>query len=259
MSLNQTYRLKVSYDGSLYHGWQIQRGSSEKTIQGELNKALIQISKSEDIKSVGSGRTDAGVHALGQTVKVEMPLNIEPISLQKALSSHLPRDIRILHVEKCPIDFCPIRDAKSKEYRYLFTNQPFLSPFQIRYSTNISSPLDFSKMKQACKILQGELDFQNYFCVGTPVKTTRRSIFKCELRKNDCFWDPRFTSETYFFCIEGSGFLKQMVRLLMGTLWDVGKGRVGLDQFQRSFHEKLEGKLSAVAPPQGLFLWDVFY
>jgi tRNA pseudouridine38-40 synthase len=124
------YRLVLQYKGTRYNGWQIQPEHTGITVQGELNRALKVISKSDNVKSLGAGRTDAGVHALGQVAKVGIELVIAPESLVKALNSHLPEDIRVLHAQVSDADFFPTVHAKSKEYQYRFTNNKTVTAFQ---------------------------------------------------------------------------------------------------------------------------------
>lgn len=229
-----------------------------KTVQGELNSALKKIAKTEQVKTIGSGRTDAGVHALGQVVKIDMPLELQPENLVKALNSHLPDDIKAVDAELCDSSFMPTSDALSKEYHYRFTcNHHGPVALQEEFIAHQRSGLDFKLMDEACKILIGEHDFVNFFCEGTEVKSTVREIFECnifEVQSGDWMLPAH-----YVFRIKGNGFLKQMVRLLMGTIWNVGRGKVSLAEFQESLRVKTPSKLGPVAPPQGLYMVRVNY
>jgi tRNA pseudouridine38-40 synthase len=174
------YRLTIQYKGTNYLGWQIQPSKMGQTVQGELNKALEIISKAP-VKSLGAGRTDAGVHALGQVAKVGIELQIDPGNLLKALNSHLPHDIRVISAERSQEDFHPTIHAKSKEYHYRFTNQRMFTAFQVDMIANQPFELDFEQMQRACKILIGKHDFSNYFCEGTEVSSNIREIYECEI------------------------------------------------------------------------------
>jgi tRNA pseudouridine38-40 synthase len=253
-----TYKAKIQYIGTSYCGWQIQ--PTDKTIQGSLNKALIQINKSKDIVTLGSGRTDSGVHAFGQVVKISMPLLIGSEELIKALNSLLPQDIRVLEVQKVSKDFHPIAQAKWKEYSYLFSTSRNLSVFHKQFVTEAPTGLNIEKMKSACKLFEGEHDFKDFQCVGTEVSSTVRCVFSCQLEDYIDSWGP-FPNEPniYMLSVNGNGFLKQMVRLIVGTLWSVGQEKVSLEALESSLLSPSGEKLGIVAPPNGLYLKEVFY
>ncbi len=256
--LLNTYKITLEYKGTHYQGFQIQ--SSGRTIQGELNNALKLLSKSDDIKSLGSGRTDAGVHALGQIVRIEIPVNIPVTSLARALNSHLPLDIRVKSAELCLSGFHPIYSAKSKEYNYVFSNLDTISPFAQELITLFPFDLDIELMKEGCKLFCGEHDFINFQCTGTDVETSVRQIFSCDLLHfhSDGHWSE-IISDYYVFRVAGSGFLKQMVRLMMGALWSLGRGKITLSDLQKSLRIPMNNRLGATAPPQGLYLREVLY
>lgn len=252
------YRLTLQYKGTRYLGWQIQPDGAGLTVQGELNKALKVIAKSDEVRSLGAGRTDARVHALGQVAKVSMPLEINPTSLIRALNSHLPDDIRVIDSEVSDDAFMPTVHAVSKEYHYRFTNQKMFSAFQNDLIANQSFELDLSLMREACKVLVGEHDFINFFCEGTEVKSTVRTIFECEIFEvSQGQWE--MLPSHYVFRIVGSGFLKQMVRLLMGAVWNIGRGKITLSDLQSSLGPTKCQKLGATAPPEGLYMVRVNY
>lgn len=254
------YKITLSYKGTNYFGWQIQN-ESQITIQGELNKALSVITKSDNISSVGSGRTDAGVHALNQVCRIEIPLEIVPEALVRALNANLPKDIRISDASLCSSDFHPIFSAKEKEYIYLFTNHKSETAFQRELFTNLNWDLDFEKMQKACALFVGEHNFHNFYCLGTDISSTTRQIYSCELKpvQNTQVLSELF-GNYWQFSIRGNGFLKQMVRLIIGSLWELGKGNITEDDLKNHLSEiKFQSKLGPVAPPQGLFLKQVFY
>ena len=252
------YKLTISYQGTNYFGWQIQR-PDQVTIQGVLEDCLKKISKSIEIKTIGSGRTDAGVHALNQIVRIEMPLKIDEKSLVRALNSFLPLDIRAKEIELTDENFHPIFSAQKKEYIYLFnTKRP--TPFQQHLVTSVPYELDIEKMRKAAQCFVGEFDFCNFYTVGTEVKSTVRKIFKADIVPYESHDFEMYFTDVMALKIEGTGFLKQMVRLIMVTIWEAGRGKVELD----SIKSYLQGvpyskKLAAVAPPQGLYLSSVTY
>jgi len=253
------YRVKLSYQGCAYKGFQIQAPGT-KTIQGELNKALMEISKSNAVRTLGSGRTDAGVHALGQVVKATIPLQINPEALKKGLNALLPGDIRVLEVDASSINFHPIKDASWKEYHYYFTNVSHPGAFGQERFSNISYPLDIDLMKKACPLFIGEHDFQNFYCTGTEVSSTVRKIFECELFHETVAGSlQQFYPDFYVFRVRGSGFLKQMVRLMVGALWEIGRKKIGCDQLEGALNGPKSLKLGKVVPPQGLVLQEVYY
>ena len=251
------YRLIIQYKGTRYLGWQIQPESSGLTVQGELNKALEVVSK-HPAQTMGSGRTDAGVHALGQVAKASINLEINPENLVKALNVNLPEDIRVIHAETSDYDFFPTVHAKSKEYHYRFTAKRAFTAFQNDLIVNHPFDLDLNLMREACKILLGEHDFINFYCEGTDVSSTVRTIFNCEIIEvSQGDWE--MLPPHYIFKIEGNGFLKQMVRLLVGAVWNVGRGKISLEAFKTSLTSVRTQRLGPVAPPHGLYLVRVNY
>lgn len=256
--MNFHYKLLIQYKGTAYLGWQIQPENKGSTVQGELNRAAKIISKSNEIRSLGSGRTDAGVHALGQVAKLSMPLEIQPQSLLRALNSHLPDDIRVLEASLSDAEFIPTVHAKSKEYHYRFSCHRKPNAFQSELIVDHSFELDLSLMREACKVLIGEHDFSNYYCEGTEVNSHIRTIYECEILEVSSGSLEMFPPH-YVFRIVGNGFLKQMVRLLMGAIWNVGRGKISVKEFQDSLKGHRVSRLGAVAPPQGLYMVRVNY
>jgi tRNA pseudouridine38-40 synthase len=252
------YKLILQYKGTNYSGFQIQ-AADQKTIQGELNKALGIITKSENIKSLGSGRTDAGVHATGQVVRIAIPLRINEMNLVKAINSHLPNDIRVLHAEICDESFHPIFSAKSKEYNYIFSCES-PSPFVEDLISFYPHDLDIAKINSASKVFIGEHDFINFQCQGTEVATTIRSIYECEVipYDSDGHWGE-LTGKYFVIRVVGNGFLKQMVRLMVGALWNIGRGKITESDLKKALLEPQSDRLGATAPPQGLYLKSVQY
>lgn len=251
------YRLLIQYKGTNYLGWQVQPDDAGLTVQGEINRALKVISKSENVKSMGSGRTDAGVHALGQVAKVAIELQIPPVNLVKALNVNLPDDIRVLSSELSDEEFMPTIHAVSKEYHYRFTCTRTFTAFQNELIANYPFELNIEKMREACKILIGTHDFSNFYCEGTEVSHNVREIYECGIL--EIAQDSWMLPSHYIFRIVGNGFLKQMVRLLMGAVWNVGRGKISLEEFKAALSPNKVPRLGPVAPPNGLYMVRVNY
>jgi tRNA pseudouridine38-40 synthase len=252
------YRLTIQYKGTQYLGWQVQPEGAGKTVQGELNRALAEVSKSTKLQTMGSGRTDAGVHALGQIVKASIELAIDPLKLIPALNVKLPDDIRVVEASVSAPDFMPTVHAKSKEYHYRFTCQRMFTAFQNELIVNYPFELHLEKMREACQLLIGEHDFTNFYCEGTEVSSNIRTIFECEILKiEQAGWG--MLPEHFVFRIVGNGFLKQMVRLLMGAIWNVGRGKISLQDLQAALSAHKCPRLGPVAPPHGLYMVRVNY
>ena len=260
------YRAVVQYKGTHYSGWQIQTlGTS--TIQGVLENALQKLAQTPLVHIIGSGRTDAGVHAIGQTVRIGLSIMIPAEGLFKGLNSVLPSDIRIKRLEICDSTFHPQFQALWKTYYYLFTKHE-VTAFNFEFVSPAYSDVNLAKIPEALAVFRGKHDFKRYQCTGTPIKNTEREMFELQ------FFDhlpvelglPEWPN-IVGFKVTGSGFLKQMVRLMAGTVFEFSRGKFGLEQIQKSLiagshtnlgaHEKLH--LAPVAPPQGLYLFEVGY
>jgi tRNA pseudouridine38-40 synthase len=248
------YKGVLEYRGTGYQGWQIQPDPS-KTIQGEINRALKKISKSEQIKTVGASRTDAGVHACQQWIRIEIPLKIDPEALKRGINSLLPPEIHFSQVMICEESFHPIRDAQSKEYHYLFSCEQEISPLWCDLITHYPYPLDLSLMEQAAAKFIGKHDFANFFCTGSETPSTERTVYLSEIRSIPSVVSESLSPPRHFlFQVVGDGFLKQMVRLMVGAIWAVGQGRLSVDQLDDAIALRATGKVGVVAPPQGLYL-----
>lgn len=254
-----SYKLTISYQGASFEGWQVQP-EPHRTIQGHLNSALRKISKSEDIVTLGSGRTDSGVHALAQVVHARIPIHINEDALKKALNSHLPKTIRIIESVLCEKKFHPIRDAVSKRYDYLLYEGEEVPPFLHGMVTQVKGSCDWSRVESALEEFLGEHDFINFSTKGTEVTTTIRTIFEVKLSTS--------LPEGHYFkherglrviSVKGSGFLKQMVRLIVGTALAAGYGKISNNDIVEYLKEKKVDKLAAVAPADGLYLAKVDY
>lgn len=258
------YRAVVRYDGTGYYGFQWQQGLP--TIQGELNAALAKV-LGENTSCGGSSRTDTGVHALGQVIRITSETEMDCRKLERALKLVLPSQIEVVSLEESEKEFRPARDSVSKEYRYFFSNTPGVDGTSQRFIANNTFRLDPQVMKACAKLIEGKHSFHNFVSTGSNVGTTEREISLCELTVIDpgkvfsqvpLFPVPPEISSCYQFRIVGNGFLKQMIRHLMSALWKAGNGKLSVEEF----HELLSGpgredRLWRAAHPKGLFLWKI--
>lgn len=244
------YKIKVSYDGTNYSGWQVQ--PKHRTVQGELERLLTQMTgQKRHVRVESSGRTDAGVHARAQVAHFDLPDPVDPGYFQRGLNAQLDRDIRVLTFEKVSPDFHARFSAVGKEYRYFIYNGRIVPPTKRLYCVQEARPLDVDGMRRAARLLEGEHDFAPFSAnPNREIDGTVRTIHSLYVRKHGA----NITLE-----VQGNGFLYKMVRSLAGFLVRVGIG----DLEPEAVHDILaHGKRTAVVPtaqPQGLFLWKVFY
>jgi tRNA pseudouridine38-40 synthase len=241
-------RLLIEYNGSNYQGWQVQLKGL--TIQGMIEEKLTLIT-GEVIHLIGSGRTDSGVHAFGQVANFKTKSKLDVHSVQRALNSLLPPDIVIQRAEEVEEDFHARRESKSKVYEYRILNQDIRSAFRHEYAWHIPQKLDLEEMRKATQILIGEHDFSSFRSVGSPTRTTIRRIIRTEWKRD--------REGLIRFEIEANGFLKQMVRALVGTLVEVGRGKIDSEEFQKILDSKNRREAGPTAPAHGLFLKEVKY
>jgi tRNA pseudouridine38-40 synthase len=241
----QNYKIILSYDGTDYHGWQIQ--TNQRTIQGTLEAALYRF-RSARIPVMGAGRTDAGVHALGQAAHFQCDLGLSDAELLQALNGQLPPDIRIASLERAAPDFHARRSADSKVYRYRIIQTSRISPFDVRYALHRPGALNISHMKQAAKLFIREADF-TAFSSNRLLHPVRR-VIRSEIRETD---------DEITYTVEANGFLKYMVRTMMGTLLEVGKGRIQPGEITALFERRTRSLTSPTAPAKGLCLIRVKY
>lgn len=240
-------KLVIEYDGTNYHGWQSQDNAI--TVQDTLASAIYH-GIGEKPVLYGSGRTDAGVHAKGQTVNFHISTDIPPDKLKYVVNPFLPRDIHILDSCQVPDDFHSQFSALRKEYEYKILNSPIPSVFQQNYAYWIGRPLAFDDMAYACKAFLGEHDFSAFCATGSKVRDFTRTIYSSELVKNGDF---------LIYTVQGSGFLYNMVRIMVGTLIEIGHGKMKRDSIPEILRGKDRRKAGRTAPPQGLYLKQVFY
>ena len=244
-------RLKgiISYDGTHFSGYQVQPG--ERTVQAELERVLAIMHKGEKIKVTASGRTDARVHATGQTVHFDTSLAIPIEKYGKALNVQLPRDIRVLSIEEVAHDFHARYNVTGKRYRYIWSCEPIQSPFRRHYTveTNGVKP-NVNAMQQAAKAIIGTHDFSCFCAANTSVKDKVRTVTALQFE-----WH----GEELHMVIEGNGFLYNMVRIIAGTLWEVGIGRRTINNVALVIASKDRNQAGKTVPPHGLYLEKVFY
>ncbi len=247
VAINNNIRLTLAFDGTAYHGWQIQPGVP--TIQGLLLQAIGRIT-GERVTLVGSGRTDAGTHARRFVANFLTTSRIPPARLVHALNSILPHDVRILSAKQVPLNFHARRDARSKVYRYQVYLGPVMMPHLAREYYHFPRALDLSKMIQAARMFEGEHDFAAFAKTSSLPARTLRRIFRCQLTKR---------GHCLHLTVEGSGFLHHMVRNMAGTLLEIGKGAMSLKQFQDLFVKRDRKLAGFTAPAHGLILLKVRY
>jgi tRNA pseudouridine38-40 synthase len=238
-------RLVLSYDGTDFCGWQRQQG--DRTVQGEVEDALAKLA-GKRIPVVGAGRTDAGVHALGQVASFRTALNLGEAELLRALNSLLPRDVRVCAVHTAPPGFDARKSARSKIYQYRIFNGPQVSPFLFRYVLHRPGPLDIGKMAEAARLFRRKADF-TAFSSNRLLRPVRR-VMHSELKKK---------GREIVYTIEADGFLRYMVRAIVGTLLEVGRRRVEPREIEDLFRQKKRSLASPTAPAKGLCLIKVVY
>lgn len=244
----RNFKLTIEYDGSAYFGWQRQKDPN--TIQGAIERALHTLT-GRDITLTGSGRTDSGVHALGQAASFRTDTHLAPEDIHRALNALLPDDIVILSCEEMPEGFHARFDVVSKCYRYCLLNRPLPSAVGRQYAWHIRKPLDTAAMRKAIVHLEGTHNFKAFEGAGSPRSDSIRQVHQARLVSRN---HGRIDFE-----IEGSGFLRHMVRNIVGTLVDVGLGKITPDDLARIRDGKDRGAAGITAPAHGLFLVRVEY
>jgi len=244
----RTIKLLIEYDGTNYLGWQVQ--AKGPTIQGTIEEKLGILTK-ENIHVIGSGRTDAGAHAFGQVAHFKTESKMDVHAIQRALNSLLPPDILIQKAEEVGENFHARKHSKSKVYEYRILNRDVPSAFHCRYAWHIPPKLDLIEMKKATLMLVGEHDFSSFRSVGTPTRTAVREVIQAEWKREK--------KGIIRFEIEANGFLKQMVRAIIGTLVEVGKGKTTSEAFRKIIESRDRKRAGPTAPAHGLFLKEVKY
>jgi tRNA pseudouridine38-40 synthase len=243
----RTLKLVIEYDGFDYHGWQVQVHAV--TIQGVIEAALEKI-LGELIRVNAAGRTDAKVHALRQVASLRCPTDISTTALQRALNAVLPRDIVVHEVSDVPSDFHARFSALGKVYAYRILNRPARAPLRWRYVWHLPQVLDVPSMALAGTYLHGTHDFASFQATGSEVRTTTRTLTTLTVAHVD--------DEIVISCA-ANGFLRHMVRNIVGTLVEVGRGARPPADLRRILDGRDRRLAGATAPPQGLYLTQVLY
>lgn len=242
------YKLTIQYDGSRYDGWQKQ-GNTANTIQGKLESVLSHLVEGE-VEVHGAGRTDAGVHALGQTASVKLPGNLPPEQVRDYLNSYLPEDIAVTDVEQVEDRFHARLNAKGKVYRYEIRMGDVPDVFRRRYQYRVSEPLDVTAMRAAAEKLIGTHDFRAFCSNKKYKKSTVRTVSAVDIAVNDADMSITF---------RGNGFLYNMVRIMTGTLLEVGLGLRRAEEMEEILASRDRARAGKTAPAQGLTLVQVEY
>ena len=244
----RTIKLVMAYEGTEFSGWQIQ--PNHRTVQGLLQGRLREILGGEQIELAGAGRTDAGVHASGQVASFRTESGIPMEAFTKGMNAILPADVRILSGEEVPEEFHAQRSATGKAYRYQLFLGEVCPPFLYRYVHHETRPLDAPAMTRAISCLLGEHDFAAFQSTGSDVKTTVRTIHRADLNEAKGLLEFRF---------EGTGFLRHMVRSIVGTLLEVGRGAQPPEWVEEVLRGRDRAAAGPTAPAKGLFLVRVDY
>ncbi len=261
----RTIKLTLAYDGTPFVGWQ--RQAEGTSIQGLIEDALSRI-EGAPVAIVGAGRTDAGVHACAQVASARLTRRIEAATLQRALNATLPPEIRVTRVEEAAASFHARYDAVAKTYRYLIVNGPDATPFEWRYAWRVCERLDSARMAAAARLFEGEHDFAAFRGAGSGVKTSvRRVLASClapvaDLRSwpgSACVDGAGAGAERLAYEVTATGFLRHMVRAIVGTLVEVGAGRRDEASVERALLSGRRGDAGPTAPACGLWLVGVEY
>lgn len=244
----KNYKLTIQYDGSRYSGWQVQ-GNTDNTIQGKLQQVLSQLDQAP-VEVQGSGRTDAGVHARGQVASVKLRSEPDCAQVLDYCARYLPRDIAVVEAQEVQPRFHARLNAKSKCYVYRIWNSPIPNVFERKFLYQLPDPLDLAAMEQAAQLLLGEHDFRSFCGLRRFKKSTVRRIDSIEI--------SRLGAEIRFTYV-GNGFLNQMVRILTGTLVDVGLSKHPPEQVAHILAARDRSAAGPAMPPEGLCLEYLTY
>jgi tRNA pseudouridine38-40 synthase len=249
MEERRRVKLTVAYDGTAYAGWQVQPNGT--TVQSVMEDALVRILQ-EPVRLRAAGRTDAGVHAREQVVDFADSGKRDLGTIIRGGNALLPGDIRILTAETVPESFDARRHATEKEYRYFLHLSPVASPFLYRYAWHVESPLDLDAVREALSHVVGEHDFTSFRGQGCTARSPVRTVFRADLTRHDL---PGLWS----IDLAGNGFLRHMVRNIVGTVAESGKGKYPPERVGEILRARDRSAAGLNAPPHGLFLWRVAY
>lgn len=247
------FKLLLQYDGTDFHGWQIQE--ELRTVQGELTRVLSLLDD-RDVVIHGSGRTDAGVHAEGQVANVDFRREMTPHKLRSAINGNLPPDLRVLFADIAPEDFHARYSARSKTYTYRIVHSQVTSPFWARYALQEARPLDLNRMRSAANLFLGEHDWTAFSAAQSDAESRVRNVLKCDI---DDRWSARGRCHLVAVSITANGFLRYMVRSIVGTLLAAGRGEIDEEVIARAIREGRRELAGPTAPAHGLTLKSVQY
>lgn len=239
--------LTIQYDGTNYFGWQSQPGGN--TVQQEIEKAIRELTK-EDVKLHAAGRTDAGVHAIGQVAHFDTASSILPGKLCYAINERLPKDISILKSKEVPCGFHAQYMAERKHYRYIILNSRMRQPLFLNRTMQVFAPLHVKNMQLGADYLLGEHDFKSFCSTKTDIKSTVRNLTKLSIEQKD---------EIISIDAEGNGFLRNMVRIIAGTLIKCGLGKCTPEKIKEILNAKDRKAAGPTADSSGLYLMKVYY
>jgi tRNA pseudouridine38-40 synthase len=247
------YKLLIQYDGTDFHGWQIQEGL--RTVQGELVR-VASLLDDREVMVHGSGRTDAGVHAEGQVASVQLRRDMAPAKLRSAINGNLARDVRVLFAEFAPEEFHARYSAVSKTYVYRMVHGPIMSPFWSRFAHQEARALDLTIMRECAGLFIGEHDWTAFSAAQSDAETRTRTIEQLEISAG---WDERGLCHLIEFTVSANGFLRYMVRSIVGTLLAAGRGEISANVVARAIREGDRNLVGPTAPACGLTLLRVEY
>lgn len=258
------FRITIAYDGTDFVGWQ--RQAAGVSIQGLLEDALAEL-EAGAVTVLGAGRTDAGVHALGQVAAFTLTRSIAADAVVRALNVRLPLSVRVLDAEEVPADFHPQFAATSKTYRYRIWNGDVVSPFERMYAWHVLGALDLDAMGEAARMLEGRHDFAAFQGTGSDVKTTERTVFASRVlrqapdarKETPLEVSPSNPEPLITYQVTGDGFLRHMVRAIVGTLVEIGRGRRPPAWMREVVASRNRSDAGVTAPAAGLFLVRVDY
>jgi tRNA pseudouridine38-40 synthase len=240
-------RLTIEYDGTSYCGWQVQ--AKDDTVQARVEAVLARLF-GQPVRIMGAGRTDAGVHALGQVAAFDAPRYLEPGELRRALNALLAPDIVVREVAEVDSGFDPRRDAVVRVYEYRVLNRELRSPFHHRYAWHVPQPLNLAAMQAAARLFVGRHDFAAFRTLGTQTRSTVREIYLSH-------WQRR--GDFLIYRVEGSSFLRHMVRSMVAAMVAAGRNRLAVEGIRELLSAGDRSQTPAAAPACGLFLLEVRY
>ena len=247
------FKLLLQYDGTDFHGWQIQEGL--RTVQGELTRVLSLLDDREVVVH-GSGRTDAGVHAEGQVANVQLKREITAAKLRSAINGNLPPDVRVLFVNIVPADFHARYSARSKTYTYRIVHDRVMSPFWARYALPESRVLNLDRMRSCARLFLGEHDWTAFSAAQSDAESRVRNVTRCDIEDG---WNSHGQGHLIEINIAANGFLRYMVRSIAGTLLAAGRGEIDEATILRAIREGNRELVGATAAARGLTLKSVHY